>query len=271
MMKQYLDLERQIVHLAIDKSIMFEHTDIEVAKNLLRDHNYRNFVSCSKIKYAELISPKLIMYKTASFKEWRAYFDMDCRLSQHLIGNLIQFERTINSRLSYQISELMEKDQFSNFEKNMIIQLVQSWQRRRFGLKSEQKLKEPYEGNRIWELLPQMTFGEMKQLLFWFLENKQAIYLEIVAGYDFLGKPKTAKDRIDEINRLRNNLVHFRPLNVYITHGNQKRKLNNKYRKETVKFVLGLNRNRRRQLELKEILNNSDNYVKIKNNQHYVG
>jgi len=35
MMKQYLDLERQIVHLAIDKSIMFEHAELEIAQTIM--------------------------------------------------------------------------------------------------------------------------------------------------------------------------------------------------------------------------------------------
>ena len=123
-MREYFDLKRQIVHLAIDKSVMFERSEIDIAEELLRDNNYRNFVSCSKIKFAELIGSNLVMYKTASFKEWKAYFEMDCRVSKHLLGNLIRFERTINSRVSHHISALMSGDQLSSFEKNAVVQII---------------------------------------------------------------------------------------------------------------------------------------------------
>ena len=54
-MQEYFDLNKQIVHLAIHKSVMFE-----LAEKMLHDSNYRNFVSCSKIKYAELIGDSLV-------------------------------------------------------------------------------------------------------------------------------------------------------------------------------------------------------------------
>ena len=274
-MQGYFDLSKQIVHLAIDKSVMFERAEIDVAEALLRDNNYRNFVSCSKIKFAEFIGGKLIMYRTASFKEWKAYFDMDCRISKHLIGNLIGFERTVNSRVSHHISILMANDQLSNFEKNTVIQIIQSSQRRRLGLNVNLELENAYNGERTWEFVPELTLGEMSQLLFWFLEHKQDIYLEIVRGSTFLEKMRSAKKRIVEIIRLRNNLFHFKPLNVYITHGNsrsgRRRPLNNQFRKDAVDFIYHLNRNQKIEIELKEVFENSDNYVKIKNSQRSVG
>lgn len=270
-MREYFDLSRQIVHLAIDKSVMFERAEIDIAEELLRDNNYRNFVSCSKIKFAELISDKLIMYKTASFKEWKAYFEMDCRVSKHLMGNLISFEKSINSRVSHHISKLMANNQLTNFEKNAVVQIIQSSQRRRLGLKANQKLRNAYNGERTWEFLPQMTFGEMKQLLIWFFDHKRSIYLEITKGYRFLKNMKYAKERIEEINKLRNNLFHCRPLNVYITHGNSRpggrRAINNKFRKEAVDFALKLRPNREISVAVRQIFENSDNYTKIKNSQ----
>jgi len=266
-MKQYFDLDKQIVHLAIDKSVMFEHAEIKVAETMLRDYNYRNFVSCSKIKFAELIGSSLVMYKTASFKEWKSYFEMDGRVSKHLMGNLIDFERTINSRVSHHISQLMENNLLSNFERNVIIQIISQTKDRRDVNFSQ------YNGKETWIYVPKMTLGEMKELLFWLFKNKYAIYFEIVKEYMFLHNKSNAKKRFDEINRLRNNLFHFKPINVYITHGSQSnhRKLNNKYRKDAVKFILGLNRNRKTQFEVKQIFENSDNYVKIKNSQLDVG
>ena len=271
MMKEYFDLNKQIVHLAIDKSVMFEHAEISAVKEMLYDNNYRNFVSCSKIKYAELIGSDLIMYRTASFKEWKSYFKMDCRISKYLMGNLIDFERTINSRISHQISVLMASNQLSNFERNTIVQIIRSSQRKKLSLKNGQNLVDVYNGQNTWEFITKMTFGEMKQLLFWLFDYQREIYLEIVKGYRFLQSLKCAKKRINEINRMRNNLFHFRPLNVYITHGssapNDCTVLNNKFRKEAVDFVLRLRNEREISLEVKQIFEHSDHYVKIKNSQ----
>jgi len=272
MKQEYFDLSKQITHLAIDKSVMFELSEIDIAEKVLRNSNYRNWVSCSKIKFAELIGDSLVMYKTASFRDWKDYFEMDCRVSKYLMGNMIDFERTINSRVSYYITKMIEKNFLSEYEKNEIIQLIQSSQRRRLKLKGNQKLRNAYNGNKTWEFIVKMTFGEMKQILFWLYDNKLEVYLEIVGAYRFLKNKKYATERFDEINKLRNNLFHFRPLNVYITHGNQnKKKLNNKFRKDAVDFIFHLNRNQKIALELEEIFKNSDNYVKIKNSQCNVG
>ena len=187
---------------------------------------------------------------------------MDCRVSKHLMGNLIDFERTINSRISSHISSLMAGNQLSNFEKNAVIQIIGQIRDRK-GVKFSN-----YDGKETWLYIPKMTMGEMKELLFWLYEHKHEIYHEVVKGYRFLQNKNYAKKRFVEINRLRNNLFHFRPLNVYITHGSQnKGKLNNKFRKDAVDFIYHLNRNQEIALELKEVFVNSDNYVKIKNSQ----
>jgi len=206
------------------------------------------------------------MYKTASFKDWRAYFEMDSRVSKHLMGNLIDFERTINSRVSHHISALISGGQLSNFERNAVIQIISQLKDRRDVAFSN------YDGNETWYYVPKMTLGEMKELLFWLYDHRRKIYFEIVKEYRFLQNKKWAKVRFDEINRLRNNLFHFRPLNVYITHGNQGwgGKLNNKFRKEAVNFICHLNRTQIITHEIKEVFENSDNYVKIKNSQHNV-
>ena len=218
------------------------------------------------------------MYKTATFRDWRNYFEMDCRCSHHLMKNLIKFERTINSRLSLIISEMMENGDFSNFEKNELIQMIQLWQKRTQRIKGHEQIKDPYDGSKTWELIPKMTFGDMKQLLFWIYDHKQDKYFQIIEGYTFLEEPKRAKDRIDEINRLRNNLAHFRPLTIYLVHGptkykpkKRKQRFNNKYRKEVVKFVLTLKNNPQIAVELVEIIKKSNNYIKIKNSQQNVG
>ena len=275
---QYFDLNKQISHLAIDKSIMFKHEELGEAEKLLRDTNYRNFVSCSKVNFAEYFEPNLVMYKTATFREWRNYFEMDCRVSQYLMKNLIKFERTINSRLSHVMSEMMENDEFSSFEKNALIQRIQAWQRGVQRLEPHEEIKDPYDGSKTWELIPKMTFGAMKQFLFWIYDKKQNKYFEIVKGYTFLEKPKKAKNKLDELNRLRNNLAHFRPLTIYLIHGSTRYKpkmrrdiLDNTYRKEIVDFVFNLSPNKYTLSAKEKIFESSDNYVKIKNSQHNVG
>jgi len=277
-MGQYLNLDQQILHLAIDKSVMFKRSELEVAKKLLNDINYQNFVSCSKIKFAEHFEPNLLMYKTATFKEWHEYFEMDSRCSYYLMENLLKFERTINSRLSHLISKMMENNEFKNFEKNTLIQRIRTWQKKTQRLKSNKKIACPYNGNKTWELIPKMTFGEMKQLLFWFYDHRQDKYLEIVKEWTFLTDMKNVKDRIDEINRLRNSLAHFRPLTIYLTHGSIKYKpvkkdqfLDNTHRTEAVNFIYRYRRSQQIQYELDQIIGSSNNYVKIKNSQHNVG
>lgn len=54
-MKEYLGLDRQVMHLAIDKAVIFELSELENVEVILRDNNYRNLISCSKIKFTELI------------------------------------------------------------------------------------------------------------------------------------------------------------------------------------------------------------------------
>jgi len=79
-MHTYFDLDEQIKHLMIDKSLMIGHRDLERVEQLLVDQSYHHFVNCSKIKQAEFFEPNLKMYKTASLKEWCDYFEMDKRL-----------------------------------------------------------------------------------------------------------------------------------------------------------------------------------------------
>ena len=62
---------------------MFHHHELEIAKELLRDNNH--FVKTSKTRFAELIGGKWKMYKTAYFADWKAYAEMDKKVSKHLI------------------------------------------------------------------------------------------------------------------------------------------------------------------------------------------
>jgi len=273
-MRKYFDLDRQLRYLIVDKAMMILKPDFGKVKNMLQDNNYHNWISASKIKFAEPVGSKWIMYKTAYFDEWQAYFEMDKRVSKYLMGNSIDFERTINSRISYHISKMMMNNELTEYEKNEIIQIIQNAQRRKLRLKSNQKLRNPYVGELTWEFLPKLTFGDMKQLLFWLLENRREIYLKVVKNYTYLKNPNYAKKRFDEINGLRNSLFHCRPLNLYLVYGNKSRRqkvLENNARKATVNFVMRINRELMQEMELAEIIAYTDNYIAIKNSRLLIG
>ena len=65
--------------------------------------------------------------------------------------------------------------------------------------------------------------------------------------------------------------IRMEGLNVYITHGNSRsgglKAINNKFRKDAVDFVLKLRTDREMSEAIKQVFENSDNYVKIKNSQ----
>jgi len=166
MSNEYFDLDLQLRYLVIDKSMMVAKEDFGKIKATLKNNNYHNWVTASKIKFAEPVGSKWIMYKTAYFDEWQTYFEMDKRVSKHLRDNLLDFERTLNNRISHYLSEIIANNGFTEYEKNEIIQIIQSAQRRKLKLKNHQKLRHPYIGERTWEYVPKLMFGDMKQLLF---------------------------------------------------------------------------------------------------------
>ena len=264
MMKDYFDIDKQIVHLAIDKSVMFRHSEITIAEKILRDSNYKNFVSCSKIKFAELIGSNLIMYKTASFKDWQDYFEMDKKISKHLVGNLLDFELTLNSRVSHYMSELMASSELTSREQHELVQIIKQ-------IKDRNNITfSKYNGQETWNYVSKMTFGEMKQLVFWFHDKKPDVYAKIIEGYSFLSK--NARNRLNELNHLRNSLFHLTPLTIYLTYGVfRSKKLNNNERKKVVRWILKLRDQKEIKESLSEICANSDNYVKIKNSLQNVG
>jgi len=256
-MEKYFDLDQQIVYLAIDKSVMFELSEIDIAKKLLRDNNYRNFVSCSKVKFAEFIDEHLMMYKTAEFKSWQAYFEIDCYVSEHLMKNLTRFERTLNSRISDYVSELMERKKLSNFEKNEIISKITCINSRN-GVKFSR-----YNGNESWLYISEMSFGEMKQLLFWIYDNRRNDYFEVVKGYDFLNKQ--IKIRMDELNRLRNNLFHNKSTTAYLTIRAVKNKKLISDRIKLVKWVSEMAVHKELAKDVREICYYAQKYIENKN------
>ena len=256
-MSKYLDLQQQIVHLFVDKSVMFEHSELDIAEKLLRDNGYHNFVASSKVKFAEFIDEHLMMYKTIPFKEWQGYFEMDCYVSEHLKSNLTVFERTLNSRISDYVSGLMASGILSNFEKNEIIVKVRQNPNRK-GVNFSK-----YNGEKSWFYISEMTFGGMKQLLFWIYDNRRDNYFGIIEGFDFLNKQ--VENRIDELNNLRNSLFHNKPTTVYLIKGNISDKKKIKDRITAVKCIAELRTHRELSNNVNDVCFYAKRYIDIKN------
>lgn len=239
--KQFLTLDHQILKLE-KKNVHVPNTQRTL--QLLRDSNYINLVSCSKVKFASgRFTSGQYEYNPSHFKDWVKYYQQDCSLSKHLMVNLLDFEKTINSRTAYYVSELLEAGTLTIIEMASLKETIKGHQNR-----------SKYEGERTWEHVAQKTFGELRYIIKWLWENRQNFILEkIFLGYDFFGKYLMRK--LDEIVNLRNNIFHFRPLNIYLIYGNKKNNRSNyKLRKEIVEDIFNLNPNKRSKVDMVEIM-----------------
>ncbi|MDR2976293.1 MAG: hypothetical protein LBV19_03185 [Streptococcaceae bacterium] len=255
MAKPFKNLNEQIEYLQKNKSIVFN--DIEKAKKYLLDSNYFNVISCSKVKFAEKIENGCHIYSLHDFEEWKTYFEQDCYVSESIMLNMIEFERTLNSRVSYQISMLFADGSLNASERNALVLKIRN---------SKVYKAQKFYGKEAWKYITKMTFGETKSLLFWLKENKKELYKDIVADYPFLSS--NVKRRLDDLNYLRNALFHFTPLNIFLSYAYRKNgKIDNRSRKEAVEFAFSLLPNQRARIFLDEILQNSDRFTVIKNSQ----
>ncbi len=253
-MKQFKSLEAQINYLQDYKNIYFNNS--KVSENTLLDSNYYNLVSCSKIKFAQSIEKGKHIYNKHSFQEWHEYFLTDCKVSEYLMGNLIEFERIINSRTAYYIGELINTQKLGNREYNEVVQLIQD---------AEIKNLPDYLGKETWKYISKMTFGELKRLLFWLIDHKGETFNSIVSGYPYL-RGHNVKDRLNDIVQLRNFIFHFTPINIYLAYAYRHNgELDNTYRKATIRFIYKLNPDNGDIREsMKDIFQCSDNFIKIK-------
>lgn len=208
-MKHFKSLDEQIDYLQSSKSIEFQ--DRDTAKNILLDCNYYNLISCGKVKFAIDIKEKSHIYENHDFDEWCDYFNTDCEVSEYLMSNLIEFERVINSRTAFYVGELIEKDLLTVREYNEVVQII---------INADIENLDEYMGKETWKYISKMTFGRMKNILFWLLKNHADIYKKIIFGYSFLenGSDVQIKNRINDIVLLRNYLFHFTPLNLYLVY-----------------------------------------------------
>ena len=236
-MKHFKSLDEQIDYLHNNKNIEFQ--DREVAKNILLDCNYYNLISCSKIKFATNIKNGNHVYNKQDFNEWNEYFLMDCKVSEHLMTNLIELERIINSRAAYYIGELIENRVLGNRDRNEIISIIQ---------RAEVEKLPKYTGEETWKYISKMTFGELKTLLFWLIDRRKNVYYQIISGYSHLRHANT-KNRLTYSYRYDGSL-------------------DNTYRKETIDFIYSLSSdNEYIKHSIAEIIECSNRFIKIKNSQ----
>jgi len=95
----------------------------------------------------------------------------------------------------------------------------------------------------------------------------EKVYFEIVQGCNFLRKKKHSqvKKQLNELVNLRNNVFHFRPINIYLVYGKRNREdFLIGARKATINKVLDLRYNREIKNCLDEIFKNAENFVEIK-------
>ncbi len=255
-MKQFKSLDEQIDYLHNNKNIEFR--DRGIAKNILLDGNYYNLISCGKVKFAIDIKEKSHVYEKHDFDEWCDYFKIDCEVSEYLMSNIIEFERVINSRTAFYVSELIENNQLKPAKKNEIIAQIK---------KAEVKNLPAYSGRETWKYITKMSFGETRYILNWLLENQKSVFYKIVLGYDFL-RTGNIKQNFSNIVDLRNTIFHFTPLNIYL--GFAKRNdgvFDNNYRKKAINFIFQLKPDTDKRVLLNGIMAHSDHFVKIKNSQ----
>jgi len=204
--KSFKTLDEQLSYLTFHKKVDFEQR--QNAKQVLFDSNYYNLISCGKIKFAHEIREQKHHYDVSTFTDWEAYFEKDYRLSEHLMINVLAFERVINSRTAYLISELIAHEKLSEAEFESLVHTIQG----KYNYTN-------YKDVNTWEHITKKTFGELRHIIKWLWRNRKTeTVLQIFEGYPFL-KNHTLK-LLDELVNLRNNSFYFRPINIYLVYGN---------------------------------------------------
>lgn len=192
-------------------------------------------------------------YNLSHFKDWGKYYKQDCSVSAHLMKNLLIFEKTINSRAAYYVSELMETGDLTVVEATSLKETIKGHQNRT-----------KYDGERTWEHIARKTFGELRYIIKWLWKNKQKDILNnIFENYEFFDNHLMRK--LDEIVNLRNNIFHFRPLNIYLVYGiKAKNRSNYHFRTETVEYIFDLKQNKRVKVDMIEVMRATKRFNGIK-------
>ena len=256
--KRFLTLDNQILKLE-KKNVHVPKTRHSLQQ--LRDSNYINLVSCSKVKFAIGCNKNgKYVYSPSHFREWIKYYRQDCSASNHLNKTLLEFEKVINSRTAYYVSELLEKNELSKAAREELIQTIR-------GADKYSK----YNGERTWSVIAHKTFGELRYIIKWLWRNGyREIVKDIFESYDFFNTHLLSK--LDEIVNLRNNNSHFRPLNVYLVYGSRTNNYSNyNFRVEIIKEVFYQRPNKRVKEELVDIFHSTKRFNSIKKPPNFIG
>ena len=255
--KIFKTLDEQLNYLQNGKLVKFD--DLDKARTILLNNNYYYLISCGKIKFAKSLDNRKYEYEASDFDEWVDYFNIDRNVVKHLRNNVLDFERLINSRAAYFVSQLMETGIANSYDKEGIKLIILS-SKNVDGVNFSE-----YDEYETWKYVTKMMFGDMKKLIFWLLENKRSFYEKIVEDFSFLQSNDTilCRKRLNEINNLRNNLCHSTPLSNYLVYGKViKGKLQRKI--DVVKFVYRLYGKQSGFLELNQICGYARKFMKIK-------
>lgn len=260
MPKPFKTPTQQITHLQTNKLIHFN--DLKLSKKLLIDNNYYNVISCGKVRFATGVNDNFHTYDESNFNDWIAYFELDRKISNHLMQNILKLELVINSRTAHYVAELMETAKLTEFENEAIMQIIKA-RKEVAGINFKN-----YNGFETWTFITKMMFNDMKKLVFWLLENKYDYFLKIVDGYTFLQTDDhyMIRRRLNEIHNLRNSLFHFTPLNIYLVYGKEiKGRLRNDEKIKVAVWLYRLGGNQKGMVDLKAIIGHTKRFIRIKN------
>ena len=248
--KDFLSLDEQILKL---EAKQVEIEDATAVKQVLLDSNYYNLISCSKAKFAKSRGENgKYTYRPSKFDQWQQYFEQDCQVSEHLMKNILRFERMLNSRTAYYIAELIEQKSLDENKLQSLIDLINS-----------KDSKNQYSGDRTWQFIAKKTFGELKKVIRWLWNNSQRETVrKIVHGFDFL-KANTLQ-RLDELVNLRNTIFHFTTLTIYLVYGSANSGSVYKVRKFVIESVFYQSTDTLTKQQMTEIFRVSQQFIKMK-------
>lgn len=259
--KRFKTIEEQILHLQTHKNITFE--DKKFARKMLLEHNYFNVISCSKFHFMESIDDNCHIYKSSVFSEWFDYYTKDVTVSSYLIAPVLEFEKLINSKTAYWVSELMEyNDKIPEYYKKDIESSINRCSIDAYPL---------YKRNNTWEYITRMTFSNVIWIIK-YLGGAQVRDLRLKHYfYKIIEETNLdVRNPIDQLYRLRdlrNKLCHFTPINIYINSGLDGTKKSEYIRKDrikTINFIHNCYYDNEIAGILKIFYRNSSNYIKIK-------
>ena len=250
--KKFLTLEGQVEKLR-NKNVVIDDTDIE---KILCDNNYYNLVSCSKIKFATERNPDgSYIYPPSNFTDWLLYFDIDCTLVGDIMKNILHFERVVNSRTAYYVSELLHSGTLCNKSIDTLNDAIAG------RLNSTH-----YQGNEPWKHIAHKTFGELRQIIKWlWRNNKRDIVRKIFANYPFL--KNNTLNILDEIVNLRNSVFHFVPISIYLTYDKSQYNI----RKKVIEYMYFENPAHISKNDMVEIFRETKKFVTIKKQPISIG